>query len=358
VSTVITVAGAGVAPYEVVVGHGLAERVPLLIGGASTVLVVVDPNVASRLDPLKAALSAAGVRLELMTIPAGESAKSLETVASMWDRLAATRVTRSDAIVAIGGGATTDVAGFAAATWLRGIRVVQVPTTLLAMVDAAVGGKTGINTATGKNLVGAFHAPAGVLVDLDWLGTLPPDQWVNGMAEVVKAGFIADPSILDLVDLDPPAAASPDGVHARELIERSIAVKADVVSRDLHESGPREILNYGHTLGHAIENLESYRMPHGHAVAIGLVFAAALGRQTGRLDDQTADRHRTVLERLGLPTSYRREALPELLDVMRMDKKARGAVQRFVILEGLGKPTIIDDPDPSLIAAAYAEVAA
>jgi 3-dehydroquinate synthase len=355
VSTVIAVAGP--APYDVVVGHALAQLVPPLVEGASTVLVIVDPNVAEGLDQLTTALGAAGVRLEMMTIPGGEPAKSLDTVAAMWDQLGKSRLTRSDAVIAVGGGATTDAAGFAAATWLRGIRVVHLPTTLLAMVDAAVGGKTGINTTAGKNLVGAFHPPAGVVVDLDWLNTLPSQEWVNGMAEVVKAGFIADPSILDLVDLDPAAAASPTGVHARELIERSIAVKAEVVSRDLHETGPREFLNYGHTLGHAIENLERYRIPHGHAVAIGLVFAAALGRQMGRLDDQTADRHRQVLERLGLPTSYRRDALAELLDVMRVDKKARGAVQRFVILEGLGRPAVIDDPDPSLVAAAYAEVA-
>jgi 3-dehydroquinate synthase len=355
VSTVITVAGQ--PPYDVVVGHALAQRLPPLLAGASTVMAVVDPHVADRLQPFAAAVQAAGARLETMTIPAGEPAKSVETIASIWDRLAQARLTRSDALVAVGGGATTDVAGFAAATWLRGIRVVQVPTTLLAMVDAAIGGKTGINTTAGKNLVGAFHPPAGVLVDLDWLSTLPAAQWVNGMAEVVKAGFIADPTILDLIDLDPLAAANPTGAHARELIERSIAVKADVVGRDLRESGPREALNYGHTLGHAIENLEGYRIPHGHAVAIGLVFAAALGRQAGRLDDATADRHRDVLERLGLPTTYRQEALPELLDIMRMDKKARGKVQRFVVLDGLGKPTVLDDPAPSSIAAAYAEVA-
>jgi 3-dehydroquinate synthase len=320
-------------------------------------MAIVDPQVADRLQPMADALQAAGVRLESVTIAAGERAKDMNTVVALWDRLGAARLTRSDAIVAVGGGATTDVAGFVAATWLRGIRVVQVPTTLLAMVDAAIGGKTGINTAAGKNLVGAFHPPVGVLVDLEGLTTLPAAQWVNGMAEVVKAGFIADPTILDLVDLDPVAAASPTGPHARELIERSIAVKADVVSRDLRESGPREILNYGHTLGHAIENVERYSIPHGHAVSIGLVFAAALGRQSGRLDDATADRHRELLDRLGLPTAYRKGALPELLEVMRMDKKSRGSVQRFVVLAGLGKPAILDDPDPSLIEAAYAEVA-
>jgi 3-dehydroquinate synthase len=354
VNTVIRVEGD--SPYPVVVGHGLAPELPPLVAGASTVVTIADPHVVDRIAPLRDALSAAGHRVESLAVGAGEQAKSLDAVASLWDALGDLRVTRTDAVVAIGGGATTDSVGFVAATWLRGVRVVHVPTTLLGMVDAAVGGKTGINTAAGKNLVGAFHPPAGVLVDLDWLATLPDAQWVSGMAEVVKAGFIADPTILDLIDLDPAAAATPRGPHSRELIERSIVVKADVVSRDLREAGPRESLNYGHTLAHAIELVEHYQIPHGHAVAIGLVFAAALGRQSGRLDAATADRHADVLSGLGLPTSYRADALPELLEVMRIDKKSRGSVQRFVVLDGLGKPTILEGPEPSLLEAAYAEV--
>ncbi|HEX3824353.1 MAG TPA: 3-dehydroquinate synthase [Mycobacteriales bacterium] len=354
-TTVIPVAGD--VPYDVVVGHGLATSIAPLVAGASTVVTVADQSVADRAAAINDAIGRAGYRVETLTLSAGEAAKSLDTVAGLWDAVGGLRLTRSDAMVAIGGGATTDVVGFVAATWLRGIRVVHVPTTLLGMVDAAVGGKTGINTAAGKNLVGAFHPPIGVLVDLDALATLPDSQWVNGMAEVVKAGFIADPTILDLIDLDPAAAATPSGPHARELIERSIVVKADVVSRDLRESGPREFLNYGHTLGHAIEALEHYQLPHGQAVSIGLVFAAGLGRHAGRLDDVTADRHAELLQRLGLPTTYREDALPELLDAMRIDKKSRGSVQRFVVLDGLGKPAIIEDPDPSLIDAAYAEVA-
>lgn len=354
-STVITVAGD--SPYDVVVGHGLADQVPPLVAGASIVLTIADAMVVNRKPPINDALRAAGHRVESIAIQDGERAKSLEMVASLWDTLGDFQFTRSDAIVAMGGGATTDVVGFVAATWLRGIRVVHVPTTLLGMVDAAIGGKTGINTAAGKNLVGAFHPPAGVLVDLDVLATLPDAQWLSGMAEVVKAGFIADPTILDLIGLDPAAAATPRGPHSRELIERSILVKADVVSRDLRESGPREFLNYGHTLAHAIEQVEDYRIPHGHAVSIGLVFAAALGRQSGRLDGTIADRHAETLTQLGLPTTYRADALPELLDAVRIDKKSRGAIQRFVVLEGLGMPAILDDPDPSLLEAAYAEVA-
>jgi 3-dehydroquinate synthase len=303
-------------------------------------------------------LRAAGRRVERLALAPGEQAKSLPAVAGLWDSLGALRITRSDAIVAVGGGATTDVVGFVAATWLRGIRVVHVPTTLLGMVDAAIGGKTAINTEAGKNLVGAFHAPAGVLVDLDLLPSLPDPQWVNGMAEVVKAGFIADPAILGLIDQDPAGASTASGPHTRELIERSIAIKANVVSRDPKESGPREFLNYGHTLGHAIEQVEHFRIPHGHAVSIGLVFAAALGRLGGGLDPATAQRHARTLGALGLPTTYRADAFGALVDAMRIDKKSRGTIQRFVVLHALADPAILDDPDPSLVEAAYSEVAA
>jgi 3-dehydroquinate synthase len=355
-STVITIAGD--PSYDVIVGHGLAGRLAPLLAGATTVVTVADEQIVGQVGAFGAALSQAGVRVESLTVADCEAGKSVAGVARLWDRLGDLRVTRSDAIVALGGGATTDSVGFVAATWLRGVRVVHVPTTLLGMVDAAIGGKTGINTAAGKNLVGAFHPPAGVLVDLDLLSSLPDAQWVNGMAEVVKAGFIADPAILGLIDQDPAGAATPRGPHTRELIERSIAVKAAVVAQDLREAGPREFLNYGHTLAHAIERVEDYRVPHGHAVSIGLVFAAALGRLSGRLDPETAARHASMLGELGLPTTYRADAFAELSDAMRTDKKARGAVQRFVVLDGLARPAILDGPDPALLEAAYAEVAA
>jgi 3-dehydroquinate synthase len=258
--------------------------------------------------------------------------------------------------VAVGGGSVTDLAGFVAATWLRGVAVVHVPTTLLGMVDAAVGGKTGINTAQGKNLVGAFHEPSGVLCDLDVLETLPRADLVAGLAEVVKCGFIADPAILDLVEGAPAAAASPGSPVLRELVERSVRVKAGVVSADLREAGLREILNYGHTLGHAIEKLEAYGWRHGHAVSVGLAYAAALGRLSGRLDAATADRHSEVLRLLGLPVTYRGDAWPRLHEAMRVDKKTRGATLRFVVLDGLARPGILSGPDEALLRAAYEEI--
>jgi 3-dehydroquinate synthase len=349
----------GPAPYEVLVGYGLAGELGLLLGtDVESVAVICPRQLRSLGAAIRGHLTKAGYRAVPIEIPDGEAAKSAEVAEHCWSALGRGGFTRSDAVVGVGGGATTDVAGFVAGTWLRGVRLVNVPTTLLGMVDAAVGGKTGINTADGKNLVGVFHPPAGVLCDLAVLRTLPAAEWISGLAEVVKAGFIADPAILDLIAADPAGAARPDGARARELIERSIAMKADVVSRDLREAGLREILNYGHTLGHAIEQAEHYQLPHGHCVSIGMVYAAAIGRRSGRLDDATADQHRTILDQLGLPTSYQPDAFPGLLDLMQIDKKSRGSMLRLVVLDGLGKVGMLEDPDPGLLVSAYEEVAA
>jgi 3-dehydroquinate synthase len=231
------------------------------------------------------------------------------------------------------------------------------------MVDAAVGGKTGINTAEGKNLVGAFHEPVGVLCDLAALETLNPHEIVSGLAEVVKCGFIADEAILDLVEADTAAAAVPGSPVNRELVERAIRVKAAVVAADLREATSagtrvgREALNYGHTFGHAIERVERYGFRHGAAVAVGMVYVAELARLAGRLDDETTARHRSVLEAVGLPTSYPAGRWDQLHAAMRVDKKARGDLLRFVILDRIGRPAILEGPDPALLVAAYGEVA-
>jgi 3-dehydroquinate synthase len=348
----------GERPYDVVVGHGLLGELPGLLGTAVETVAVIHPRALRATgEAVRDDLLAQGLAAHAVEIPDAEEAKTAEVAAFCWSVLGRIGLSRSDAVVGVGGGAATDLAGFVAATWLRGVRTVLVPTTLLAMVDAAVGGKTGINTAEGKNLVGAFHPPAGVLCDLEALQTLPPNEYVAGLAEVVKCGFIADPQILHIVERDPGAAARADGPAVRELVERSVRVKAEVVSRDLREAGPREVLNYGHTLGHALERVEHYRWRHGAAISIGMVFAAELGRLAGRLDDSTADRHRSVLASLGLPTTYSAEAWPRLFEAMKVDKKSRGGRLRFVVLSGLAKPSILEAPDPQLLAAAYAEVA-
>jgi 3-dehydroquinate synthase len=297
-----------------------------------------------------------------LELPDGEAAKSADVVAGAWERLGAAGFTRSDAVVTVGGGATTDVGGFIAATWLRGVRVVHVPTSLLGMVDAAVGGKTGIDTGAGKNLVGSFHEPAGVLCDLDVLATLPREELVSGLGEVVKCGFIADPEILTVVETDPAAVLDPASDALAEVVERSVRVKAEVVAGDLRETGGtgghpgREVLNYGHTLAHAIEKVTGYTVRHGEAVAIGMVYVAALARLAGRLDDGTAARHAAVLGSVGLPTTWADAPFDDLLAVMRVDKKTRGDTLRFVVLDGLARPAVLAGPADDLLRAAYREL--
>lgn len=358
--TRIQVAGsAGSDPYEVLVGHQLLGELPQLIGDRARRVAVLHPEALTETgEAVREDLAAQGYEAIAIQLPNAEEAKTVEVAAYCWKALGQTGFTRTDVIVGIGGGATTDVAGFVAASWLRGVRWIAIPTTVLGMVDAAVGGKTGINTAEGKNLVGAFHPPAGVLCDLAALDSLPVNDYVSGMAEIIKAGFIADPVILDLVEADPEGARTPAGPHTAELIERSIRVKAEVVSSDLKESGLREILNYGHTLAHAIEKNERYKWRHGAAVSIGMVFAAELGRLAGRLDDATADRHRSVLASVGLPLAYRGDQWPKLLENMKVDKKSRGDLLRFIVLDGIGRPTVLEGPDPAVLLAAYGEVSA
>jgi 3-dehydroquinate synthase len=360
VTTRIDVGGvSGSAAYPVVIGAGVLSELPGLVGpGARSVALIHAAGLGEVARPVRVALEAAGFRVCALQVAGGEAAKEIGVASAVWSGLARGGISRTDAVVAVGGGAVTDLAGFVAATWLRGVRLVLLPTTLLAMVDAAIGGKTAVNIAAGKNLVGAFHPPAGVLCDLTTLVSLPRAEYVSGLAEVIKAGFIADPVILDLIEDDPQGARSPDGPHTRQLVEKAVRMKAQVVSADLRETGLREILNYGHTLGHAIEHAEEYRFRHGDAVAIGMVYAAALARMTGRLDNGTAARHASLLAAVGLPTAYRRGAWPQLRAAIAVDKKVRGARLRLVVLDGLAKPGILDDPPEELLAAAYAEVSA
>ncbi|MEE6281084.1 3-dehydroquinate synthase [Georgenia sunbinii] len=345
--------------YEVVVGRGLDDEVAVLVGSEPRrVLLVHQPPQQQRAAALAERLRAVGHTVEPAVVPDGEAAKTQAVLGDLWGRLGRAGFGRQDLVIGLGGGAATDLAGFVAASWLRGVAVIQVPTTVLAMVDAAVGGKTGINTAEGKNLVGAFHSPRGVVCDLDTLATLPAEDHAAGLAEVVKAGFIADPVILDLVAADDGAAArDPRSDVLDELVRRSIAVKAEVVSADLREAGRREFLNYGHTLAHAIELSEDFRWRHGDAVAVGMVFAAELARAAGRLTADDVARHRTILGALGLPLTYRQDRWPRLLEAMGRDKKTRGSRLRFVVLDAIGTPSRLEDPDPHLLEHAYAAIA-
>ena len=347
-------------PYEVCVGRGLLDRIAPALPRALRVAVIHPAALSVTAHAIADALREAGKQAVTIETPDAEASKTAEVAAYCWQVLGQSGFTRSDAVVTVGGGATTDLGGFVAATWLRGVDVVHVPTTLLGMVDAAVGGKTGINTAEGKNLVGCFFHPRAVLCDLNALETLPRNDLVAGMAEVVKAGFIADPEILDLVEADPAGILDPTSPALREAIERAVRVKAAVVASDFTESRPgglgREVLNYGHTFGHAIERTERYQWRHGAAVAVGMVYVAELARLAGKSTDAFVDRHRSVLESIGLPTAYRGDRWPQLMEAMALDKKTRGALLRFIILEDVAKPALLEGPDPAILLGAYGEV--
>jgi len=355
----VTVHVASAAPYDVLIGRGLLGDLVEAVRstGAGRAALIHPPTLAATAEVIRDAVRDAGIDAQLLQVPDAEDAKNLTVLGFCWNVFGQIGLDRRDVVIGLGGGSVTDLAGFAAATWMRGVKVVQVPTTLLGMVDAAVGGKTGINTDAGKNMVGAFYEPSAVIADLATLDSLPPHELVAGMAEVVKCGFIADPQILSIVQADQQAALDPAGTQLAELVRRAVAVKAEVVAADLRESSLREILNYGHTLAHAIEKRERYRWRHGAAVSVGLVFAAELARAAGRLDDDTADRHLTVLDGLGLPTTYDPDALGELVTIMGSDKKTRSGTLRFVVLDALARPGRLVGPDPALLAAAYSVVA-
>ena len=341
----------GPNPYTIHIGFDTTADTAahLKASGARKVAIVHQQPLRAIARNIGSDLEAVGIEPHLMPVPDAEDGKTLEVAGQLWDALGAAGFSRQDAVVGLGGGAVTDLAGFVASAWMRGIKVVHVPTTLLAMVDAAVGGKTGINTAAGKNLVGAFHEPNAVFIDLERIYTLPEEEIVSGSAELVKTGFIADSAILDLYR----AGAEK---HWEELVERSVAVKARVVSEDLKEAGPREILNYGHTLGHAIERREDYTWRHGNAVGVGMMFAAHLAHQRQLIDDSLLALHQEILDLVGLPSRYEAGAFDELYEAMTHDKKNRDGRIRFVVLDGLGSCTRLEDATVEEMRAAYEKI--
>lgn len=328
---------------------------PILGTAVHKVLIIHPPTLGAVAAKLREDLLVDREVL-LAEVPDAENAKRVEVAAFCWQILGQADFTRSDAIIGLGGGAVTDLAGFVAATWLRGVKLIHIPTTVLAMVDASVGGKTGINTTEGKNLVGAFYAPHAVVCDLDVLENLPRNELLAGFAEIVKCGFIADEEILTILEADIDRATDPASQEFQRLIELSVGVKARVVSEDFTEQGQREILNYGHTLGHAIEHAERYTWRHGAAISIGMMFAAELSRMTQNLPDSVVDRQKKILESLTLPTTYKSEAWEHLLGTMKRDKKARGSMLRFVVLRDIAQPTILNVPDTSILYTAYQEL--
>ena len=344
--------------YQVFVGRDILSEVANHIDGATRVAVIHPQSMQAAAGQLRQSLS--NVESISIEVPDAENAKTSAVLEFCWMALGKAGFTRNDVIISLGGGATTDLAGFVAATWLRGIRVVHVPTTLLAMVDAAVGGKTGINTSEGKNLVGAIYSPAAVICDMNFLDSQSHDDYIGGLAEVIKCGFIRDETILNLIESDMLGAQSPGWDHAPEVIARAIQVKADVVGGDLREtlgtSTGREILNYGHTFGHAVERIENYTWRHGNAVSVGMMFVAHLSQLAGRLDEDTVNRHKAILSGVGLPVTYNRATFDQLHDAMRIDKKSRGSKLRFIVLEQVGKPAILEAPDAALLIAAHGKL--
>lgn len=327
--------------YEILVEPGALGDVGELarrVSPAHRYAIITDSHV----EPLYAAQVAASfgsARVDVLRVPAGEEHKTRESWARLTDELLCLGHGRDSAIVALGGGVVGDLAGFVAATFMRGIPFVQVPTTLLAMIDASVGGKTGVDTPAGKNLVGAFHQPAAVIVDPLTLATLPPEQLRAGVAEAIKHGAIADAGYFARVaDALPGVLGDAAGAAMRELIVSSIEIKASVVQRDEREGGVRKILNFGHTLGHAIEAESGYRLLHGEAVAIGMVLEGELAERIGVAEPGTTQRLRSAVERAGLPGARPPEMNPErLLALTRTDKKARAGAAEYSLPTRIGE---------------------
>ena len=354
---------AGERPYDVLIGHGILAELPRIVqetpgAGGGGVTIIHAKALADRARAAEAALTNEGLRVLSIEVPNGEAAKKARVLEYLWDRLGSFRLGRDGLVVGLGGGATTDLAGLAAATWLRGVPVVQVPTTLLAMVDAAVGGKTGIDTPAGKNLVGAFHPPAAVIADLEMLSTLPAAELRAGLGEVIKCGLIADSAILDRVLADPADCLTWDSPVLADLVARSVAVKAAVVGEDLTEAGLREVLNYGHTYAHAIEKVTGYSWRHGEAVAVGCVFAAEIAHRNGNLSRDALALHRQSLEAVGLPTRFPEGEgrWEELKEAMMSDKKVRSGRLRLVLLDDIARPVRVQAPAESVLLSAHEAV--
>lgn len=375
----IHVHGTGIEEYDVRIGEGAMELLPQMLGDlVNRVALIHTQPVQRHSDKARAILRRAGYDVYEMLVPDAEAGKTVRVADSLWSKLGDLGFTRSDAIVGLGGGAVTDLAGFVASTWMRGIRYVNCPTSLLAMVDASTGGKTGVNTSAGKNLVGSFYTPAGVLADTFTFSTLPKDIFIEGLGEVVKSGFIRDLNILQILSDEHnnkliksfdrnvfDKASSIKNVELSnlitDLIERTVRVKVYHVSKDLKEQGLREFLNYGHTLGHAIEQIEHFRWRHGNAVSVGMVFAAQLAKNLGYLTYEDVKYHKDLLSSLGLPICWTSSTDSEsmfnnVLDLMHKDKKARGNILRFVILDGIANPIHLENPPIEAVRDAFNSV--
>ncbi len=328
--------------YRVVVGANALDEIKAITVSHRRVLLVAPSNLI-KLFKIKESRN-----LSIIGTPVGENQKNVKVLESVWRKCSAVGLERSDAIIGFGGGATTDLAGFAAATWLRGIEWYAIPTSLAGMVDAAIGGKTGINAQKGKNLIGTFYSPSGVFIDINYLSKLSNRDLSAGLAEVIKCGFISDYKILNLVQ--------DDVLDFEQLISRAVKVKAKVVAKDFKESKIREVLNYGHTLGHAIEKDSNYKLRHGEAISIGMVYAAELSRELLGLADEVVELHRVLLDNHKLPTSYPRARWSSLVQLLLKDKKVKQGKVRFIGISKIGKPVWLEDVPSSTLAKVYERI--
>jgi 3-dehydroquinate synthase len=333
----------GARSYAIHIGAGVLQRAGELLDQAGLrgkVAVVTNPTVAPLyLDAVLNALGKSGFTAVPVFVPDGEEHKNFQSLQTIYDRLIAERFERKSCVLALGGGVVGDLAGFAAASYLRGVPYVQVPTTLLAQVDSSVGGKTGVNHADGKNLIGAFYQPRLVLIDVDVLATLPRRELVAGLAEVIKYGVIEDPALFALLESQIENLVQLDRDLLIQTIATSCAIKARVVEADEREEDYRAVLNFGHTIGHALEAATHYRQfLHGEAIGVGMAKAAALSRRQGFCDQKSFDRIVGLIKQAGLPTEIPGAvSMPSLIQAMEVDKKAAGGKIKFVMCEGIGK---------------------
>jgi 3-dehydroquinate synthase len=343
--------------YPIVTRSGSLKNVASYIKSSGNKVGIIHPsqtlNWATRMAKT---LIETGRDARLFEIPAGEAAKELGVAAQVWASLTEFGFSRQDTLISVGGGAATDLAGFVAGTWMRGVDVIHCPTTLLAMVDASVGGKTGINTDQAKNLVGVFHDPIAVLCDSETLATLPELELRSGFAEIIKAGLIGDETILSQIEQATVSDLTNSDV-LDGLIYRAIAVKAAVVAsdpRELEANGVgRAALNYGHTFGHAIEKYENYQLRHGEAISIGMTFAAALGVAAGITPREISEKQAFLLSKMGLPITYHGGTLEQVLKIARLDKKNRASLLRFIVLRGAGQVEFLEAPSDALVEQAW-----
>lgn len=331
--------------YDIHLGTDILDRMAMLVAmgrWAQRYVLVTDENVAAlHGDNVEAALKKAGVAVERIAVPAGEASKGIQTVLDLTEKLTALGADRHTALIALGGGVVGDLTGFAAAIYMRGIPVIQIPTTLLAQVDSGIGGKTGVDTAAGKNLLGAFHQPRAVFVDCAFLQTLPDDQIRSGLAEAIKYGAIETPELLDQIQAAALAGRLRDGAFLEKVVATACRIKKGFVELDEHDKGVRRMLNFGHTVGHAIEAASNYTLSHGEAVALGMVAAADLSRRFHGLPAAEGERLGSVIRAAGLPDRLPAGmAIDEILARLKKDKKKEGEKIHFVLIKKLGVPFV------------------